>query len=64
MKAKEKKTGRIRNRLLALIVPTVLVAIVILVAIAGYISSQRMKEMAVEELDSSISNQGTISSPG
>lgn len=56
MKAKEKKTGRIRNRLLALIVPTVLVAIVILVAIAGYISSQRMKEMAVEELDSSISN--------
>lgn len=58
MKAKEKKTGRIRNRLLALIVPTVLVAIVILVAIAGYISSQRMKEMAVEELDSSISNQG------
>ena len=58
MKAKEKKTGRIRNRLLALIVPTVLVAIVILVAIVGYISSQRMKEMAVEELDSSISNQG------
>lgn len=58
MTTKEKKTGRIRNRLLALIVPTVLVVIAILVAIAGYISSQRMREMAVEELDSSISNQG------
>ncbi len=57
-KAKSKKTAKIKNKLIALILPVVVVTMVILVFIAGWISRNSMKAMATAQLDSSISNQG------
>lgn len=54
---KNKKKGSIRNTLLKLIVPSVLIMIIVIVGLAAVISGERMSEMARSELDSSITNQ-------
>ncbi|SDB25500.1 methyl-accepting chemotaxis protein [Pseudobutyrivibrio sp. YE44] len=56
--AKTKKTAKIKNKLLVLILPVVIVLVLALVVIAGWISRKSMTEMATEQLNSSISNQG------
>ena len=57
-KTKTKKTAKIKNKLILLIVPVVVVTMVVLVFIAGWVSRNSMKKMAMAQLDSSISNQG------
>ena len=51
------KKSSIRAKLTALIVPAVVLMIVILIVISAYFSTQRIKQMATDELASSISNQ-------
>lgn len=51
------KKSSIRVKLTVLIVPAVLVVIVGLIIIAAYFSTQRIRQMATDELSSSISNQ-------
>ncbi len=57
-KDKAKKTAKIKNKLILLIVPVVIVTMLVLVFIAGWVSRNSMKKMAMAQLDSSISNQG------
>ncbi|MBQ7149203.1 MAG: methyl-accepting chemotaxis protein [Pseudobutyrivibrio sp.] len=57
-KNKAKKTAKIKNKLILLISPVVVVAMVVLVFISGWVSRNSMKKMATAQLDSSISNQG------
>ena len=52
------KHAKIKNKLIALLMPVVLLQVILLVVISGYISSQSLKKMATAQLDSSISNQG------
>ena len=56
--AKTKKTAKIKNKLIFLILPVVIVQVLILVILAGWVSSKSMTKMATAQLDSSISNQG------
>ncbi len=57
-KNKAKKTAKIKNKLILLISPVVVVTMVVLVFISGWVSRNSMKKMATAQLDSSISNQG------
>ena len=52
-----KKTRKISSKLLAFIVPVVVITVLALVAIAASLSKSRMTTMATETLESSISNQ-------
>ncbi len=53
----ERKTKKISSKLLAFILPVVVLTVVALVLIAATLSRKRMTEMATETLESSISNQ-------
>ncbi len=57
MKGKPQKTRKIRTKLLLYIVPAVAITIIVLVGIAAQLSRSRLTEMAVSELNASISNQ-------
>jgi len=57
VEGKKRKSKKIRNKLIQLIMPTVVITIVVLVAIAAFLSSTRMKEMAQSELEASLANQ-------
>ncbi|MCR5717204.1 MAG: methyl-accepting chemotaxis protein [Lachnospiraceae bacterium] len=57
-KETRKKRGSIRRKLLMFIVPTVTLAVIVLILVATTISKNRMTEMAIAQLDSSIANQG------
>lgn len=57
MKGKPQKTHKIRTKLLLYIVPAVAITIIVLVGIAAQLSRSRLTEMAVSELNASISNQ-------
>ncbi|SHN51453.1 methyl-accepting chemotaxis protein [Butyrivibrio hungatei DSM 14810] len=54
---KKRRVRKISTKLLWYIVPLVTFTVVVLVAVAGELSKARMKEMANETLESSISNQ-------
>ncbi len=56
-KVKSVKQKKIKNKLLLLLLPVVIVAILALVFISGWISRNSMTKMATAQLDSSISNQ-------
>ena len=51
------KNRKIRDKLLLLIIPAVIVTIIVLVAISSMLSRNRMQEMAQANLESSIGNQ-------
>ena len=51
------KTGSLRNKLLAAIMPVIIIAIVVIIALATVLSRKYMTEMASDMLDSSIKNQ-------
>ena len=55
--AKPKKQTRIKTKLLVFLVPVVVVMIVALVAISSILSRSSMTQMAVSQLNSSITNQ-------
>ncbi len=57
-KVTPKKRGTVRRKLLLFIVPTVALTILALILVATGISKDRMTEMAIAQLDSSIANQG------
>ena len=54
---KKRKIKKISTKLLTYIVPLVTVTVLVLVVVSSRIASNRMKEMATETLESSISNQ-------
>ncbi len=54
---KIRRSGKIRNKLLLLIVPIVALMIIVLVTISAMMSKTRLTKMAIDELNSSISNQ-------
>lgn len=54
---KQKKAGKIRNKLLIYIMPVVIATIVLLVFLTATLSRKSMTAMAENELDSSITNQ-------
>ena len=56
-KSKGTRQKKIKNKLLILLLPVVIVAILLLVFISGLISRDSMTSMATEQLNSSISNQ-------
>ncbi len=53
----QKKNKKISSKLLLYILPVVVVTVLVLVTISASMSKRRMKEMATETLESSISNQ-------
>ncbi|MBO6128431.1 MAG: HAMP domain-containing protein [Pseudobutyrivibrio sp.] len=55
--AKKAKVRKIKDKLLALIIPAVIVMIIVLVTISTLLSRDRMQEMAQSNLESSIGNQ-------
>ena len=57
-KVKTKKNAKIKNKLIALILPVVIIQVLVLVFIAGSVSRASMVRMATNQLNSSISNQG------
>ena len=54
---KRAKVRKIKDKLLALIIPAVIVMIIVLVTISTLLSRDRMQEMAQSNLESSIGNQ-------
>ena len=54
---KIRRSGKIRNKLLLLIVPIVALMIIVLVTISAIMSKTRLTKLAKDELNSSISNQ-------
>ena len=55
---KTRKTGKIRNKLLVFIVPTVVVLVAVLVVVTVLIVRSKLTEMTISQLESSLSNQG------
>ncbi|QFJ54638.1 methyl-accepting chemotaxis protein [Pseudobutyrivibrio xylanivorans] len=53
-----KKYAKIKNKLIVLLLPVVIIAVLVLVFISGWVSRNSMRKMATEQLNSSISNQG------
>ncbi len=52
------KQRKIKNKLIFMLLPVVIVTIIVLTVISGILSRQSMTSMATAQLDSSISNQG------
>ena len=57
LRAIKKKTGKIRNKLLIFIMPTVFVLVAILVIITSTLSSRSLKKKSTEQLEASMSTQ-------
>ena len=57
LRAIKKKTGKIRNKLLIFIMPTVFVLVVILVIITSTLSGRSLKKKSTEQLEASMSTQ-------
>ncbi len=58
VKEKKAKTGKIRNKLLLFIVPSVAITVIVLIAVTTILSRSSMISSAKNELNSSITNQG------
>ncbi|MCR5666441.1 MAG: methyl-accepting chemotaxis protein [Eubacterium sp.] len=58
VKKAPRKQGSIKGKLLVMIMPVVIVTVAVLVILSTTLSGNSLKEMAVEQLSSSISNQG------
>ena len=54
---RSKRKTKIKNKLLLFLVPAVVLTILALVLISAYLSRKSLKEKAVSELGSSLSNQ-------
>lgn len=57
IKDKKTKVVKIKDKLLLQIIPSGIIMIIVLVAIASFLSRKSMQEMAIDELESSISDQ-------
>ena len=57
LRAIKKKTGKIKNKLLIFIMPTVFVLVAILVIITSTLSSRSLKKKSTEQLEASMSTQ-------
>ncbi|MCR5772996.1 MAG: methyl-accepting chemotaxis protein [Butyrivibrio sp.] len=57
-KSKKSKNGKVRNKLLLFIVPSVVITVLVLIAVTTILSRNSMIESAKSELSSSITNQG------
>ncbi len=55
---KNKRTKKIKNKLLLMIMPTVCLSLIILVAISAYLTNINMTNMAVSQLEDSVDSQG------
>ncbi|SHI10664.1 methyl-accepting chemotaxis protein [Butyrivibrio fibrisolvens DSM 3071] len=58
VKEKKAKTGKIRNKLLLFIVPSVAITVIVLITVTTILSRSSMISSAKNELNSSITNQG------
>lgn len=55
---KNKRTKKIKNKLLLMIMPTVCLSLIILFAISAYLTNINMTNMAVSQLEASVDSQG------
>lgn len=55
---KNKRTKKIKNKLLLMIMPTVCLSLIILFAISAYLTKINMTNMAVSQLEASVDSQG------